>query len=144
MGLDVVQGNPFAGRHAGDGGDLVENEVLEFRCRDRHVAAAETREVRESRVCANRNARVARQAHRTPQHRRVARVEPGRDADGGHAPHQRGIVADRVGAERLADVGIQVDAHGGLPSVQTKGHRVIAVPPCHADLAPPAIHGALP
>jgi hypothetical protein len=27
---------------------------------------------------------------------------------------------------------------------KTKGHRWIAMPPCSVDLAPPAIHGALP
>jgi hypothetical protein len=33
---------------------------------------------------------------------------------------------------------------GDFIAVQTKGHRVIAMPLCLVDLAPPAIHGALP
>lgn len=144
MRLHVVQRHTFAGSNARHGCDLVEHEILEFRGRDGHVAPAESGEVRESRVSTNSDAGLSGQADGAAEDGGVAGVKASRDADRGDASHQRGVVADGVGTEGLADVGVQVDRHGSGSSVQTKGHRVIAVPPCHADLAPPAIHGALP
>ena len=52
-----------------------------------------------------------RELDRGAQHRRIAAVKSGGDVRRGDRLHQSGVVTDRVGAERLAHVGVDVDAH---------------------------------
>src|SRR5688572_4560461 len=103
----------------------------------------------------NGNAMLACEAHRAAQHGRVARMKSRSDVGGGNRSHQRLVIADGIGAERFAHVGVQINMHrsmtaaaggcrpAGAPSeadkpgarrtdlraiVQTKGHRVMRCP----------------
>ena len=91
----------------------------------RIVAAAETREIRQPGMRANRDARLARQPDGPPHDRRVARVKAAGDIRGRDARHQLGIRANGEGAERLAQVAVQVDmAHSSFSSALQ--HRTVS------------------
>src|SRR5437588_216862 len=79
--------------------------------RDVQLAAAEAGEVGESRVRADRDAVRLRETDRPAQHRRIPGMKSGGDVRGGNRAEQSGVVPDRVGAERLAGVRVDVNAH---------------------------------
>ena len=101
----------FGPRHAGDCSKLVENEVFRLLRRQDHVAASESGQVWERRVCSDGHAQIARHSNCGAQHRWIARVKACRNICRCHASHERAIVAERVGAKRLADVGVQIHSH---------------------------------
>ena len=110
----MLKPDAFGRRHAGDRGDLIEHEVFGFLRRHVHVAASEADEIRKTRVRANRHAVRLGRTNRGPEHGGVAGVEPGGDIRRGDGLQQAGVVtesvlADRVGAERFADVRVEVD-----------------------------------
>ena len=156
----------LGGGNAGDGRDLIEDEVLRLPRRNVQLAAAEAGEIGKTRVGADRDPVRGGEPDGRAQHRRVATVEPGGDVCRRDRGHEPGVVTDRVRAEGFADVGVEIDPHktpkdheghrghkgktvasagSGIADaycVQNKGtSRYSAMPPCSASLAPPAIHG---
>ena len=110
MRFHVLEVQAFRRSHTGDRRDLIENEIFRFARRDLHRAASEADEVRDTRVRADRDAALPGQTNRLAQHARIAGVKTCRDVRRGDRLHQPGIVADGVGAERLAHVGVEVDS----------------------------------
>ena len=109
--LDVLDRHALGGGDAGDRGDLVEHEVFGFLRRDVQLAPAEADEIGKPRMRADRDAVRLREPNRVAQHRRIAGVKSRGDVGRGDRAEQAGVVADGVGAERLAGVGVDVDAH---------------------------------
>lgn len=95
----MLQLEPFAAGDAGNGGDLVEHQVLEIRSRHEHVAAAEPGEIGKPGMRADGHPQVTGETHGPAEDGWIAGVESGRDAHRRHAAHDRGIVTQRVGAE---------------------------------------------
>jgi hypothetical protein len=106
--LHVLQADAFSCRDTGDGRNLIENKVLGLaRCHG-HLAAAEPCEIGESRVGADRHAAIPGQPDGRAQNGGVAAVESCGNARRGDRLQQIRIVADGIGAERLADVGVEI------------------------------------
>src|SRR5262245_36157758 len=148
MRFDVLQPYAFGGRHTSDRGDLVEHQILGFARTDLQVATTKTHEIRETGVGTNRHARQLRQPDGVAKNRRIAAMEAGRDVRGRDDLHQLAVVPDRIGAERLADVRVQIDAHeedapetASITTVEKlykqKGTAIHGAP-LHTGLAPPA------
>ncbi len=109
--LYVLKAHAFAPRHSGNGRNLVEDQVFGFARREAHLAPPETGQILKARVRPDGDAVRVREADRLPEDARIAGVEPRGDARRGHRREQSLIVADSVGAEGFADVGVQIDAH---------------------------------
>ena len=148
--LDVLQSHAFGRRHTGDRRDLIEHEIFGFLRAHLHVAATEAGEIRKARMRADRDARCLRQPNRVSQHGRIAAMEAGGDIGGRDDLHQSAVVSDGIGAERFADVRVQVHAHEEDAPVTTvaklykqKGTALMRCPSAHWP-GSPSIHGALP
>jgi hypothetical protein len=89
--------------------DLVRNHVLEVLRAHLDLPSAETPEVVEARVRADRDAVRLRHLHGVRHHGRIAAVEAAGDARRVDYLHDRFVVADLEAAEALAHVGVDVD-----------------------------------
>jgi hypothetical protein len=124
-----------AGTPAGDAGepvdgrDLVEHVGLELGGPDVHGTTAEAGEVAVRHLCADHDAELDAGGHRVVDGPRVARVEAAGDVGAGQQRQEGGVVAEAPAAERLGDVGVEVDAH--LTPVQVR------ISPCRFCLGPP-------
>src|SRR5690606_33962590 len=74
-----------------------------------YAAAAEAVEVGEGRMRADGDAVLLRHPDRAAHHDRVAGMKAAGDIGRGDELQHRGVVADRIGAEALAHVAVQVD-----------------------------------
>jgi len=110
--LHVLQAHALRRRHARDRRDLIQDEILSFAWRDVQVAASEADEIREPRMRADGDAVLFGQPDRVAQHRGIAAVETGSNVRRRDRRHQSRVVADGVGAERLAHIGVEVDSQG--------------------------------
>ena len=99
---------------------LVENEILDLPGCQRHGAPTEPLKIRIPRVRADAHARGGRHADGVANHRGIARMEAAGDVDGCNVRKKGLVVAHRPRAERLARVGVQVDAHAA-PLKKGKG-----------------------
>ena len=104
MRLHVLQAHALGRRHAGDRGDLVEDEILRLAGRDVQLAPAEADEIRKPRMRADGHAAFLREPDCLAQHRWIAGVKAGGNVGRRDRRHQGGVVADRVRAEGLAQV----------------------------------------
>ena len=127
-GTGVVQrsvrfhvGDPGAG-HLGEPverSELVQHGVAELARIDVDESATEADQVGVRHVTADRDVAVGGGLTHTTQRRRVAGMEPARDVGTGDQVEHRLVVAQRPGAERFTQVGVQVDrCHG--PSVDLR------------------------
>jgi hypothetical protein len=114
--LHVLQANALYGRHRRQCADLVDDEILDLARRCLHLAPPEPREVGKTGVRADGDAVLLRQRHRGTHHAWIAGVKSARHVRGGHVRQQDRISANRVSTERLADVGVQIDARASVRS----------------------------
>ena len=121
MRLDVPDRRALGGGDAGDGRDLIEDEVFRFPRRNVQLAAAEAGEIGKTRMCADRDTVRDGEPDGRAQHRGVATVEPGGDVCRRDRGHEPGVVTDRVRAEGFADVGVEIDPHEH--AMDHEGHR---------------------
>lgn len=112
MRLHVLQAHALRRGHTRDRRNLIQDEILSFAWRDGQIAASEADQIRQPRMRADGDAALLGQPDRVAQHRRIAAVKPGGDVRRRDRFHEPGIVTDRVDAERLAHVGVEVDSQG--------------------------------
>ena len=113
MRLHVRQADAFALCDPGKRADLVEHHVFHVLRRHSHLAAAESHEVGETWVCADRHAGLASETNGSPHHPGIAAVVAAGDVRGCDAAHHRFVGANGVGAKRLAEIAIQIDRRHG-------------------------------
>src|SRR5262249_47291366 len=98
--------------------DLIEDEAADLlgRVTD-DLPAAEAPEIEEARMRADGDAARLGERDRPMHHLRIAAMEAASDIRRRDDLQHRRIVADRVGAEALAHIGVEIDrhAHGSLP-----------------------------
>ena len=123
MRLDVLEPDAFAFGDAGQRADLVDDQVLDLLRAQLHLAAAEAQQVGVAGMGADRDPVGARQPHGAPHRPRVAGVPAAGDVGRRHHRHQQRVLAHRPGAERLAQVGVQVDPHGRIVAGAAAGPR---------------------
>ena len=112
VGLDVLHadaGHPAEGIQRTElveriGPDLVRCGV--------HLPPAEANEVEEAGVSADGDARRLRPGDRLLDHARIAAVEATGDVGAGDQAKEPLVLADGVGAKALAEIAVEVDAHG--------------------------------
>lgn len=72
--------------------DLIDNAVGEFLARDLHLAAPETLQIGQRRVCADLDAMLPGKAHGGAHMVEVGGMEPAGDVGKGYQRHQRRVV----------------------------------------------------
>jgi len=101
--------------------DLIGDQQLELLRIHVDAATAEAPDVVEARMRADAHPVVLRLMHDPVHHIRVARVEPAGDARGIDDLENLGVVADLVGAEPLAHVGVEIESLGHGLSPEKRG-----------------------
>ena len=114
--FDVVQAGASCLRERGERPDLVQHAVVALVGGEVHVASPETLEVGVAWMRADCHARVGGDLHRAAHHVGVAGVHAAGDVDARDEGNHLRVEAERVAAEALAQIGIQINAvHGNLP-----------------------------
>jgi hypothetical protein len=107
--LDVPQRDTLRPRNRRERAYLRENEILDVTRCNSHFTSAETLQIGESWVGADRHAGVARKTNRSPHHGRIPRVPAARNVRGGDVRHHRFVCPYRPGTERFTKVAVEVD-----------------------------------
>ena len=121
--LDV--GDPGAGHpaHRLERAELVEHVGGEVGRVHVDAAAAEAGEVAVADLRADDDPALGGRGDGAPDGRRVAGVEAARDVGARHDVEHRLVVAEHPGAERLAEVGVEVDPHGHATNASARPAR---------------------
>ena len=98
-------------RERGEGAHLVEDVRLDLVGLRRDRTASEPAQVPVAGMRAHGHPAADGQGDRAVHHARVAAVEAAGDVGGRDEGEHAGVVAERVGSEALAQVGVQVDPH---------------------------------
>ena len=107
--LDVAHRRPGHPAHPVQRADLVDDVVGELVRRDVDEPPAEPGEVAVPDLGPDHHPRLGGERAGAAQRRRVAGVEPARDVRRRHEPEHRLVVAEHPAAERLAEVGVEVE-----------------------------------
>ena len=116
MQLDVVQLAAEHSENALERADLVDDVVVGLVRRDVEPAPSEADEVGQSRVRADREPVLHRQAGGREHRGRIAAVEAAREVDGGRVREGAGVVPHAPRAIGLAGVDVHIDDGHGLRS----------------------------
>jgi hypothetical protein len=113
--FDVLEAYPEIIRECLESACLAQNTVDDLIVRHFDVAPSETREVRIARMGTRHDIVFFTQAHRALHHGRVGGVHPAGDVRRGYVLYGLGIIADRICAERLSHVAVEVySQHGDI------------------------------
>ncbi len=116
VGLHVAQRHarrPGGGPHRAD---LDDDGPFDLVGRERHRPPPEAGAVGIARMRADRHPVPRGDGHGAGDDVGIAGVRAARDVDRGHERDERLVLAQRPRAVRLADVGVEVDPHGGDPT----------------------------
>src|SRR5690606_22884354 len=111
VGLDVLERDTLHGGDTGERRHLVDDEVFDLLRRAAHLPPAEAAEVRKARMRTHRDARRAGESDRLTHDGRVARMEAAGDVGRGNGRDDGGVLTHAPGAERLANVRVEIDSH---------------------------------
>jgi len=101
---------PPAPRRGGpESGDLVQQLGCQFVGRHVHLPAAEPGQVAVADLCADGDAPLDGERACPAQRQRVARVKAAGYVRAGDQAHESGVITEPPGAERLAQIGVQID-----------------------------------
>jgi hypothetical protein len=108
MSFYVLQAYALCGGHRCECTDLIHDQILDLTRRCAHIASPESDEVLKTGMSAYCHPVLTRESDCLPHHSWIAGMEPTGDIGGRNGRHQSRILAEFIGPERFAHIGVKV------------------------------------